>query len=145
MAALVDKLNSSSTAVVLIEFQNEFATEGGKLNAAVKDCMAHTSMISNTLQIITECRSKGCLVIHCPISFTDDFKELCEKPYGVLGGIKENGCFQASEWGSQIIEIMEPQNGDVVISGKRGACGFYSTNLDFILRQVHHDNLMGYI
>ena len=30
---------------------------------------------------------------------------------------------------------MTPQEGDLVVKGKSGLCGFHSTNLDFLLRQ----------
>ena len=33
------------------------------------------------------------------------------------------------------MDSLKPHADDVVIEGKRGLCGFASTNLDFILRQ----------
>ena len=36
--------------------------------------------------------------------------------------------------GREIVDALTPQAGDIVIEGKRGLCGFASTNLDFILR-----------
>jgi hypothetical protein len=36
-------LDPEETAFVFIEYQNEFATEGGKLHDAVKDCMDKTN------------------------------------------------------------------------------------------------------
>ena len=37
---------------------------------------------------------------------------------------------------------MKPQAGDLVASGKRGLCGFATTNLDFILRQNDCKNIV---
>src|SRR4029079_11543161 len=34
----------------------------------------------------------------------------------------------------EIVDALKPESGDIVIEGKRGLCGFASTNLDFILR-----------
>lgn len=62
-------LNPAETAIVMIEFQNEFTTEGGKLHDAVKACMAETKTIENASAFVKEARSKGCTIIHCPISF----------------------------------------------------------------------------
>ena len=42
--------------------------------------------------------------------------------------------FRKGTWGAEIIDVLNPQPGDIVIEGKRGLCGFASTNLDFILR-----------
>lgn len=44
-------LDPSSTAIVFIEYQNEFTTEGGKLHEAVKDCMEQTN--SKSIEITT--------------------------------------------------------------------------------------------
>ena len=36
--------------------------------------------------------------------------------------------------GAEIVDALTPEGGDIVVEGKRGLCGFASTNLDFILR-----------
>jgi ureidoacrylate peracid hydrolase len=36
---------------------------------------------------------------------------------------------------------LKPQPGDIVVEGKRGLCGFASTNLDFILRSRGIDTI----
>jgi nicotinamidase-related amidase len=38
------------------------------------------------------------------------------------------------EWGAEIVDALSPQEGDVVVEGKRGLDTFATTNLDFILR-----------
>ena len=38
------------------------------------------------------------------------------------------------EWGAEIVDALAPQQGDVVVEGKRGLDTFATTNLDFILR-----------
>lgn len=41
------QLDPTKTAVVLIEFQNDFATEGGSLHGAVQGVMEQTNMLAN--------------------------------------------------------------------------------------------------
>lgn len=36
---------------------------------------------------------------------------------------------------------MKPQPEDIIIKGKLGLCGFESTNLDFVLRQLKVDTI----
>merc|ERR1712176_534751 len=36
---------------------------------------------------------------------------------------------------------MKPKDGDIVVKGKSGLCGFASTNLDFLLRQHNVKNI----
>lgn len=62
-------LVASETAIVLIEFQNEFTSEGGKLHGAVKECMEVNGTLQNSKMLMDEARATGCKIIHCPISF----------------------------------------------------------------------------
>jgi len=62
-------LDPAETALVLIEFQNEFTTEGGALHGAVKECMEATGTVSNAKKAMDAARASGCTIVHCPISF----------------------------------------------------------------------------
>lgn len=63
------KLNPERTAIVLIEYQNEFTTVGGKLHEPVKEVMEKTNMLENSKKVADAARDSGCLVVHCPIEF----------------------------------------------------------------------------
>ena len=136
------KLNPEETAVVLIEYQNEFTTEGGKLHDAVKGVMETSNMLSNSKAFMDAAREKGCTIIHCPISFDRGHPEISKFPYGILAGVKEGQAFASGEWGSEICEVMKPLETDVIVKGKAGLCGFKSTNLDFVLRQNDIKNVI---
>jgi ureidoacrylate peracid hydrolase len=97
--------------------------------------MQSNNMLNNAAATAAQARAKGVKILHAPITFTDDYSELSATPYGILGNVKAGGCFLASQWGGDFNEQMKPVTGDIVVSGKRGLCGFASTNLDFILRQ----------
>ena len=75
-------------------------------------------------------------------SHTKSFTEIGKDPYGILAGVKNGECFVAGEWGSAICDAMAPAEGDLIVQGKRGLCGFHSTNLDFILRQNDIQNVV---
>lgn len=74
--------------------------------------------------------------------YTQGHYEINKNPYGILAGIKENEIFKQGTWGAEICDGMKPAAGDIVASGKRGLCGFASTNLDFVLRQNDCKNLI---
>ncbi len=128
-------MEPKTTAVVLIEYQNDFASEGGSLHGAVKAVMDQTNMLANTLELVAQARAQGAMIVHVPISFTEEYSELPAEPYGILKGVVDSRSFRKGSWGAQIVDALAPAPGDLVIEGKRGLCGFASTNLDFILRQ----------
>ena len=134
-------LDPKRTAVVLIEYQNDFTSEGGTLHGAVEGVMESTGMMKNTADVVDAAREAGATVIHAPISFAAGYGEISDRPYGILAGVVESNSFVKDSWGAAIVEELTPAEGDIVIEGKRGLDTFASTNLDFILRSKGIDTI----
>jgi nicotinamidase-related amidase len=127
-------LDPKTTAVVLIEYQNDFTSEGGVLHGAVSAVMDQTNMLDKTQKVVAAAREAGVTVMHAPIMFADGYNEISSHPYGILKGVVDGKAFVKGSWGAAIVDELEPADGDIVIEGKRGLDTFASTNLDFILR-----------
>jgi nicotinamidase-related amidase len=128
------RLDPATTALVLIEYQNEFTSPGGVLHDAVADVMAKTGMLANTVALAEAARAAGVTVMHAPITFAPGYNELSRHPYGILKGVVDGSAFVKGTWGAAIVDELAPTGGDILIEGKRGLDTFASTNLDFILR-----------
>ena len=122
------------TAVVLVEYQNDFTSEGGALHDVVRDVMERTGMLDNTRRLAEAARAAGATIVHAPIAYVPGYRELALHPYGILKGVVDAGAFVKGEWGAEIVDALAPQEGDVVVEGKRGLDSFATTNLDFLLR-----------
>src|SRR5918999_1012249 len=122
------------TAVVLVEYQNDFTSEGGALHDAVSDVMESTGMLENTRRLVESARAAGATIVHAPIAYVPGYRELALHPYGILKGVVDAGAFVKGDWGAEIVDALAPQEGDVVVEGKRGLDSFATTNLDFLLR-----------
>ena len=127
-------LDPATTAVVLIEYQNDFTTEGGALHGAVAEVMGTTDMLAKTKAVVSAARAAGATIMHAPITFVAGYHEISSHPYGILKGVVDGNAFVKDSWGAAIVDDLTPQPGDIVIEGKRGLDTFASTNLDFILR-----------
>ena len=66
-------MDPSKTAVVLVEYQNDFTTEGGFLHGAVVGVMESTGMLKNTADVIAAARAAGVTIIHSPIQFAEGY------------------------------------------------------------------------
>jgi nicotinamidase-related amidase len=128
------QLDPARTAVVLIEYQNEFTSDGGVLHDAVAPVMDKTGMLPKTVAFVDAARAAGCTIMHAPITFAAGFGELSRHPYGILKGVVDGNAFVKDSWGAAIVDVLAPQPGDIVVEGKRGLDTFASTNLDFMLR-----------
>lgn len=127
-------IDPATTALVLIEFQNEFTSKGGVLHGAVEKVMQETNMLANTVELVGVLRRRGVTIMHAPITFAEGYGELTRKPYGILKGVVDGKCFIKGSWGAAIVDPLAPVAGEILIEGKRGLDTFASTNLDFILR-----------
>lgn len=121
-------MNAKETAVVLIEFQNEFCKEGGKFYGAVKAEIARQGTVENAVRLATEARKKGCLIVHSPFVYDQQWVDgkCCG---GILAGAKQMGASRPGDWGTELIDELKPAEGDVVLSGKRALSGFTNTGL----------------
>jgi nicotinamidase-related amidase len=61
-----------------------FITALGHLHNAVKDVMEKVQTIPNTVALVEEARKKGVHIIHSPVLFSADYKELVQPSYGIL-------------------------------------------------------------
>jgi nicotinamidase-related amidase len=136
------ELDPARSAIVLIEYQNEFTSGGGVLHGAVADVMQLTGMLANTVAVVDAARQAGVSIMHAPITFAEGYGELTRHPYGILKGVVDGKAFVKGTWGAAIVDELTPANGDIVIEGKRGLDTFASTNLDFILRSKGIDTII---
>jgi len=124
------EIDPKKTAVLFIEFQNEFTTEGGKLHDAVKGVMQSTKMLENASKLAKEMRAAGVSVFHAPITFAEDGSDNPNKSLGILAGCAEGKLFTRGSWNAAICDAMTPEASDVVVKGKRGLSAFPDTDLE---------------
>ncbi|TSD76954.1 cysteine hydrolase [Pseudomonas sp. KBS0710] len=135
-------MNPTKTALVLIEFQNDFTTAGGVFHDAVKGVMHSTDMLANTATTIEQARKLGVKIIHMPIQFADGYPELTHRSYGILKGVADGNAFRAGSWGAEITDALSREPADILIEGKRGLDAFATTGLDLVLRNNGIQNLV---
>ncbi|WP_328514686.1 cysteine hydrolase [Mycolicibacterium palauense] len=138
----MDKLLPANSALLLIECQNDFMSEGGAFYPSTQAVIETVNMVEHARAALQAARTAGLTVMHAPISFSKGYPELGSDPYGILGGVVEHNALLRGEWGSQIVEELAPVGEDIVIEGKSGLDAFASSNLDFILRSRKIENLV---
>ncbi|MCY3023029.1 MAG: cysteine hydrolase [Planctomycetota bacterium] len=127
-------MNATETAVVLIEFQNEFCRPDGKFHNAVKEEVQRQGTIGNAVKLATQARAKGCLIVHCP--FILDRKWAATRCVaGIIAKIREGSAFLPGSWGADFIEELKPAPGEIVLGGKRALSGFTHTGLARVLKK----------
>jgi nicotinamidase-related amidase len=112
-------LDPQTTALVVIDMQNDFVSEGGSL--LVPDAAATVPLIAGLLE---QARAAGARVVFSQDTHRDGDPEFAIWPVHVLEG----------GWGWQIVDALQPLPEDTVLRKPRYDA-FYGTPLDHVLRQ----------
>lgn len=134
-------MKAKETAVILIEFQNDFCKEGGILYEGVKGELARQNTIPNAVKLAEGARKKGATVIHSPFVFNEQYFA-DHQMQGIVKAVADSGALREGTWGSEIVEELKPQYGDKVVSGKCTLCGFNNTNLETLLKENKIKNVV---
>ncbi len=113
-------VDSSRSAVLVIDMQNDFVRSNGKLY--VPDAERTIRPIAD---LLTKARKAGVRVI-----YTQDWHFKDDPEFRIWG----EHCVMDT-WGAEVIDELKPQPGDVVIR-KRRYDAFFGTDLDYVLRHV---------
>lgn len=126
-------MKAKETAVVLIEFQNDFCQAGGKLHDGVKGEIERQKTIPNAVKLAEGARKKGAVVIHAPFIFNPQY---CNEHQmmGIVKVVADTDAFREGSWGAAIIDELKPQGADKVVGGKCTLCGFNNTDLEELLK-----------
>jgi len=135
-------LDPKKTAILFIEYQNEFTTVKGKLHDGVKDVMGATGMLAKSVEVAKACRAVGAKVMHAAITFSEDASDNPNKSLGILKGCCDGKLFVRGTWGAEFCEDMSPMAGDIIVEGKRGLDAFPGTTLEAELRANKVENLV---
>ena len=139
-------MNASETAVIFIEFQNDFCSEGGKLYDLVKGEIVRVGTNENAKRLLDAARAKGCTIVHSPFSLDANWVGECAV-CGLISNVCQGEVFNPGSWGHQIIESLAPIDGEPVLASKRALSGFSNTNLADVLKSKGVKNVVvaGYL
>ena len=137
-------MKAERTAIILIEPQNDFLTEGGTMYAFIKDQLKERNVIANLQELLKGAREKGVKIFYVPFhSFEEGFPEL-KKGGPAYEGLRGLEIDMKADWGTgawlrgtpgpEIIKELTPQKGDIIVEGKKTLDAFHSTAIDYLLR-----------
>jgi len=138
------QIEPSKAAVIVVDMQNAFITPGGYFDLAGHDLSGAQKIIGPCKDILRLARERGLKIIYLQMGCNPDLSDAGrpDSPHRlksrVLKWIHQHPEWKEKlyiygTWGAEIIEELEPQQGDILIK-KQKYDGFIGTNLDMILR-----------
>lgn len=148
-------IDPDHTAVLVVDMQNDFGTEGGLFSRAGIDISAIQAVVPPTSMVLDAARRAGSKVIYLKMEFRPDLSDLGgpdsrnsiqHRLFGVGESFiapdgTEGRFLIKGTWNTEIVDQLKPQPGDIVVSKQRFS-GFYGTDLDTILKTLGVKNLV---
>ena len=148
-------LDPSTTALIVVDMQNDFAASGGMFDRAGVPIDGIQALVEPIRRVLDAGRSSGMRVVFLKMEFAADLSdagspdapnrlkheplrlgERIQTPEGEPGQILVSGT-----WNTQIVAPLAPGPDDLVVSKQRYS-GFYGTALDQLLRDADVDTLI---
>lgn len=128
-------MNPSTTALILVGYQNDYFAPGGILRGVVEEPDRVDRVLANTLAFIRAVAATPMTLVSTPIVLTPDYRALAHS-VGILGTIKQSGAFQEGSAGADTIPELQAFGDRILyVQGKVGFNAFSSTALDQMLRE----------
>lgn len=135
-----EPVDNSRSALVMIEYQNEWVSEEGRLrNLLVKDKRQFDEAISRSKMLLAMARKQQVTVIHVTLKPDPQYRIFGDADFGLRAAIPD-----AKTWQGDMHSIhadFEPLSDEHVITERTGASGFSGSNLDSYLRNNGIDTL----
>lgn len=125
-------INKNKSAIVLIEFQNQW-TEKGLYHWLIKKQLKSRDVLRNTYALVKEAREKGISIIHAPLIIDPKNKK------GWLAHLTLGKVFTKGSWKSEITKGLF-QEGDLIVMGRYAFDAFIGSNLERILKDNNIEN-----
>ncbi len=119
--------NDSKTAILLVEFQNQWTLKG-IYHWLIKGQLISRNVLENTKILVNEARKKGIKIIHAPLIIDPHNKK------GWLAFLTFGRVFTKGTWKSQIMDELFNEN-DMIVEGRYAFDAFTGSNLEDILKQ----------
>ncbi len=129
---VLNKIGAKS-ALILIEYQNDWLAPTGGINGQFRDREQIDTAVENSRKILAEARRRDMEVIHVRMVLEPTYRMLGEGKYGLRKMVRDYGSFLGEQ--TEFFPGFEPLDGEYTISERTGgSSAFAATTLDSYLR-----------
>lgn len=148
-------LDPTTTAVVVVDMQNDFASPGGMFDLAGIDITCIQAVVPNVRAVLESARANELPIVYVKMGFRPDLEDAgyptsptwlkhaplragdpVTAPNGEPSRVLVRDC-----WNTDIVDALTPEADDVVLYKTRYS-GFYKTDLDDVLRRSNVSTLI---
>ena len=128
------KIDTQKSAVVLIEFQNQW-TDKGLYHWLIKNQLTSRNVMKNTRALVDTARKKGIKIIHAPLIIDPENKK------GWIAWLTFGKVFAKGTWNAGITKGLFKE-GDILVTGRYAFDAFVGSDLEQVIADNDIETLL---
>lgn len=133
-------LDPATTAIVAVDFQRDVVGADGAFAAMFHGEVERAGVVPAAVRLLRAARTAGVKIVYSRAAFSPGYPELVGN-VPILASAAEYGCLVDGYPGAEVIDAVEPDDGDLVVAHHRVSC-FHGTALDVVLRGAGVDTIV---
>ena len=133
-------VDNGRTALVIIDTQNDFLSEGGVVWDLVGEGVVKNDVVNKLKNLISKAKGAGIPVYYSPHYYDKEYADW--KNLNFIDNVMfERKMFTRGEWGAEFHSDLLPGDDTVVCAPHKGLSGFHTSDVDIQLRKRGIDTI----
>ena len=129
------KLDLKRTAVLIVDPQNDFLSEGGVVWDLVGEGVTETKVVEHLVELVKTAKELGILIFYSPHYYSDEEFDEWSHLNPIDRVMFDRKMFRKGSWGAEFHPQLEPDGSVIVLSPHKALSNFWSGDVNIQLRQ----------
>jgi biuret amidohydrolase len=138
----MSEVDTSRTALLIIDPQNDFLSEGGAVWDLVGDGVKDTKVVEHLVALRNAAGQAGVPVFYCPHYYNDNEFATWKHPNPIDQLMFNRKMFRAPGWGSDFHPDLVPDENTFVLAPHKALSGFWTSDIVIQFRQRDIDTII---
>ncbi len=134
-------LDADRTALVIIDPQNDFLSEGGVVWDLVGELVVKNDVVNRLKGLIDASRSAGIDVVYVPHYYDKEYAAWQNNNF-IDTVMFERRMFETGKWGSEFHPDLVPDDDTILCAPHKNLSGFHTSDVDIQLRKRGIDTII---
>ena len=135
-------LDRSRTALLIIDPQNDFLSEGGVAWPLVGDGVKNTKVVEHLVELRSAAKKAGVPVFYCPHLYNENEFATWKHLNPIDKMMFDGKMFHSGTWGAEFHPDLVPDDNTFVLAPHKALSGFWSGDAAIQLRQRNIDTIV---
>ena len=127
-------IDPKSTALMIIDPQNDFLSEGGVVWDLVGDLVVKNRVVDKLKGLIARAKEAGVAVVYVPHYYDKEYQAWANNNF-IDRRMFERRMFERGKWGSEFHPDLQPDEETILCAPHKNLSGFHTSDVDIQLRK----------